>query len=74
MTVYSLPPKGHPSSDPCGVPLVFRMRVEYNGVREEHPVCGHADFELTRALLKQLKTLKAAIRKCHELRRKAEGI
>jgi hypothetical protein len=50
------------------------MRVEVNGIRDERPVGDDDSFELSRALLKQLKTLKAAIRKCHELRRKAEGI
>jgi hypothetical protein len=49
------------------------MRVEVNHVREESPDCDDGEFELSRALLKQLKTLKAAIRNCHELRRKAEG-
>jgi hypothetical protein len=49
------------------------MQVEVNHAREESPVCDDVEFELSQALLKQLKTLKAAIRKCHELRRRAEG-
>jgi hypothetical protein len=47
------------------------MRVEYNGVLDELPDNDDGDFELSRALLKQLKTLKAAIRKCEELGRRA---
>jgi hypothetical protein len=50
------------------------MRVEVNHVREERPVCDDGEFELSRALLKQLKTLKAAMRRCDELRRRAKGI
>jgi hypothetical protein len=49
------------------------MRVEFNGSREKLPATGDDEFELSRALLKQLKTLKAAMRKCDELRRRAQG-
>ena len=70
----SLPPKGRPSPDPEAVPLVFRIQVEVNHVRQETPVCDDGEFELSRALLKQLKTLKAAMRRCDELRRRAKGI
>jgi hypothetical protein len=49
------------------------MRVELNGVREKLTAAHEEEFELGRALLRQVNVLKAAMRKCDELRRRAEG-
>jgi hypothetical protein len=49
------------------------MRVEFNCVREELPVAQDEEFELGRALLKQVRMVKAAMRKCDELKRRAKG-
>jgi hypothetical protein len=66
----AIPPAG-PLHSRSSIPLVFVLRVEYNGNKGERPVIDTGEFALIWLLLNRQKVLMAGLRRVDKLKSKA---